>query len=172
MRNVAFITGATSGIGHGCAQLFAAKRLMYCVHALLPDMVKRNAGHIVNLGSTAGTWPYQGSNVYGATKSFVKQFSNNLRSDLYGTKVRVTNIEPGLTNTEFSLIRFKGDVEKVDGIYHGTVPLTARDIAEIIFWVISTPSHVNVNHLEVMPVYQAWSNINVYKENNEGKFQR
>jgi NADP-dependent 3-hydroxy acid dehydrogenase YdfG len=132
------------------------KGLMYCSRKILPGMVKRQRGHIVNIGSVAGSTPYPGGNVYGATKAFVKQFSNNLRSDLIGTPIRVTNIEPGLAETEFSLVRFGWDAERAAEVYKGTQPLTAEDIAEIIYWVTSMPSHVNINSLEVMPVCQAW----------------
>ena len=119
-------------------------------------MVKRNKGHIINIGSTAGNWPYPGGNVYGATKAFVKQFSRNLRADLFGTKVRVSNIEPGLAETEFSMVRFKGDSHRANQVYKGTQPLTAEDIAEVVFWVTSLPEHVNINRIEVMPTDQTW----------------
>jgi len=132
------------------------KGLLYCTRLLLPGMVKRNKGHIINIGSTAGNWPYPGGNVYGATKAFVKQFSRNLRADLFGTKVRVTNIEPGLAETEFSMVRFKGDSHRANQVYKGTQPLTAEDIAEVVFWVTSLPEHVNINRIEVMPTDQTW----------------
>jgi NADP-dependent 3-hydroxy acid dehydrogenase YdfG len=133
------------------------KGLMYCTRAVLPGMVARNRGHIVNIGSVAGDWPYPGGNVYGATKAFVKQFSLNLRADLFGTPIRITNIEPGLAETEFSVVRFKGDVQKAAKVYEGTQPLTAEDIAEMIYWVASLPAHININRLEVMPVCQTWA---------------
>lgn len=133
------------------------KGLMYCTRAVLPGMVARNRGHIVNIGSVAGDWPYPGGNVYGATKAFVKQFSLNLRADLFGTPIRITNIEPGLAETEFSVVRFKGDGEKAAKVYEGTQPLTAEDIAEMIYWVASLPAHININRLEVMPVCQTWA---------------
>ena len=136
--------------------------LMYCTHAVLPGMVKRNRGHIINLGSMAANWPYPGGNVYGATKAFVKQFSNNLRADLLGTSVRVTNIEPGLAETEFSLVRFKGDKEKAAQVYADTDPLVAENIAEIIVWICQQPAHVNINQLEVMPTCQAWGPLAVH----------
>jgi len=132
------------------------KGLLYCTRLILPGMVKRNSGHIINIGSTAGNWPYPGGNVYGATKAFVKQFSRNLRADLFGTKVRVTNIEPGLAETEFSMVRFKGDSDRANQVYKGTQPLTAEDIAEVVFWVTSLPEHVNINRIEVMPTDQTW----------------
>ncbi|MDL2285863.1 SDR family oxidoreductase [Desulfococcaceae bacterium OttesenSCG-928-F15] len=133
------------------------KGLLFLTRALLPQMMKRPSAHIVNLGSVAGSWPYPGGNVYGATKSFVEQFSRNLRCDLLGSGVRVTNIAPGLAETEFSLVRFKGEKDKADAAYTGMKPLTAEDIAEIIGWVTLLPAHVNINHLEVMPVQQAWN---------------
>ncbi|MEJ2536971.1 MAG: SDR family oxidoreductase [Calditrichia bacterium] len=132
------------------------KGLLYCTRLLLPGMVKRNKGHIINIGSTAGNWPYPGGNVYGATKAFVKQFSRNLRADLFGTKVRVTNIEPGLAETEFSMVRFKGDSDRANQVYKRTQPLTTEDIAEVVFWVTSLPEHVNINRIEVMPTDQTW----------------
>lgn len=132
------------------------KGLMVVTRLVLPGMVKRNRGHIINLGSVAGSYPYPGGNVYGATKAFVKQFSLNLKADLIGTAVRVTEIEPGIAETEFSLVRFKGNVEKAEAVYKGTKPISGEDIAEIIFWVTSLPAHVNINLLEVMPVCQAF----------------
>lgn len=132
------------------------KGLMYCTHAVLPMMLKLGRGHIINMGSVAGNWPYPGGNVYGGTKAFVQQFSRNLRSDLLGKNIRITNIEPGMSETEFSVVRFGGDREKADQVYQGTVPLSGEDIAEIIYWVSSLPAHVNINALEVMPVGQTW----------------
>ncbi|MEW6735037.1 MAG: SDR family NAD(P)-dependent oxidoreductase [Acidobacteriota bacterium] len=134
------------------------KGLIYCTRALLPGMVERNSGHIVNLGSIAAEFPYPGGNIYGATKAFVHQFSLNLRADLLGTGVRVTDIEPGLCGgTEFSQVRFKGDQAKADAVYAGTVPLTADDIAETVHWVITRPAHVNINVISMMPVCQAFA---------------
>lgn len=133
-------------------------------HALLPGMVKRNAGHIVNLGSVAGTYPYPGGNVYGATKAFVHQFGLNLRSDLLGTRVRVTNIEPGMVDTEFSLVRFDGDAQKAKAVYNGMQPLTADDIADAIHWVVGRPAHVNINSVELMPVQQAFGAFAVKRD--------
>jgi NADP-dependent 3-hydroxy acid dehydrogenase YdfG len=137
------------------------KGLMYCTRTLLPSMVERNRGLIVNLGSVAGDWPYPGSNVYGATKAFVKQFSRNLRTDLLGTALRVTNIEPGMAETEFSIVRFKGDEDDAKKVYENVKPLKAEDIAEIVRWVVNLPLHVNINRLEVMPVCQAWGPLAV-----------
>ncbi len=123
---------------------------------ILPGMVERNRGHIVNMGSVAGTWPYPSGNVYGATKAFVRQFGNNLLSDLSGTAVRVSTIEPGLSETEFSMVRFHGDSDKADQVYKGTSPLTGSDIADIVHWVVNCPPHVNINAVEVMPVCQSF----------------
>jgi 3-hydroxy acid dehydrogenase / malonic semialdehyde reductase len=137
------------------------KGLMYCTRTVLPGMIQRNRGHIINIGSVAGDWPYPGGNVYGATKAFVKQFSRNLRADLFGTAVRVTNIEPGLAESEFSVVRFKGDIEKAAKVYQGTRPITPEDIAEMIYWVASLPPHININRLEVMPTCQTWGHFAV-----------
>ena len=134
------------------------KGLMYVTRAVLPGMVERDRGHIVNLGSVAGEFPYPGGNVYGGTKAFVYQFSLNLRADLLGTKVRVTVIEPGLSGgTEFSKVRFGGDAAKADAVYRGTTPLSAEDVADAIHWVATRPPHVNVNSLQLMPVDQAFA---------------
>lgn len=139
------------------------KGLFTITRLLLPGMVARGRGHIINMGSVAGSWPYPGGNAYGGTKAFVGQFSNNLRCDLHGTGVRVTNIEPGLAETEFSVVRFGGDKAKADSVYAGTDPLTAEDIAEIVFWTASRPAHVNINSLEVMPVCQSWSPFAIHR---------
>ena len=129
--------------------------LMQTVHALLPGMVARDRGHVVTLGSVAGEYPYPGGNVYGATKAFVRQFVMNLKADLVGRNVRVTDIEPGLCGgSEFSNVRF-GDDEKAAKVYEGTVPLTPEDIAESIAWVVGLPRHVNINRIELMPTCQA-----------------
>jgi 3-hydroxy acid dehydrogenase/malonic semialdehyde reductase len=139
--------------------------VVYLTHAVLPGMVARDRGHIVNMGSVAGTWPYLGGNVYGATKAFVRNFSLNLRTDLAGTQLRVTNIEPGLVGgTEFSAVRFDGDQGRADKIYEGTTPLTAEDVAETVHWVVSLPKHFNVNTIEIMPVCQAFGGLKVIKE--------
>ncbi len=136
--------------------------LIYCTRLVLPGMVERNRGHIINIGSTAAEWPYPGGNVYGAAKAFVHQFSNNLRADLLGTAVRVTDIQPGLAGgTEFSEVRFKGDQKKASAVYEGTQPLTAGDIADAIHWVATRPAHVNVNSMQIMPVAQAYGPLAV-----------
>ena len=131
------------------------KGLLYYTRYILPTMVQRNKGHIINMGSVAGNWPYPGGNVYGATKAFVKQFSNNLRSDLHGTDIRVSNIEPGLAETEFSVVRFKNNKKKADDFYKGTKPLSGEDIANIVYWLFTQPPHININRIEVMPTCQS-----------------
>ncbi|MBK1656978.1 SDR family oxidoreductase [Paracraurococcus ruber] len=141
------------------------KGLLYVTRAVLPGMVARDRGHVVNIGSTAGEWPYPGGNVYGGTKAFVRQFSLNLRADLFGTKVRVTDIEPGLVGgTEFSSVRFKGDDAKAAGVYAGTDPLTPEDIADTVHWVATRPARVNVNTLQVMPVVQSFGPLRVHRD--------
>ncbi|MBN3206912.1 bifunctional NADP-dependent 3-hydroxy acid dehydrogenase/3-hydroxypropionate dehydrogenase YdfG [Pectobacterium brasiliense] len=141
------------------------KGLVFMTRALLPAMVERNIGHIINIGSTAGNWPYAGGNVYGASKAFVQQFSLGLRADLSGTRIRVTNIEPGLVGgTEFSAVRFKGNDDKVSKTYDNTTPLTAEDVSEAVFWVATLPAHVNINTLEMMPVSQSFAGLSVHRE--------
>ena len=140
------------------------KGLMYCTRALLPQLVKRNSGHIVNIGSTAGAWPYPGGNVYGGTKAFVQQFSRNLRADLLGTKVRVTNLAPGMAESEFSNVRFKGDTGEASKVYQGVEPLLPEDIAETVYWIVTRPAHVNINAIEVMPVDQAWGPFSIHRK--------
>ena len=140
------------------------KGLMYCTRAILPGMVERNRGHVVNISSTASDWPYPGGNAYGGTKAFVNQFSRNLRTDLLGTRVRVTCIQPGMAETEFSNVRFKGNNEAADKVYQGTQPMTAVDIAEAVAWVVDRPAHLNINSIEMMPVCQAWGPLAVYRE--------
>ena len=140
------------------------KGLVYMTRAVLPAMVERNVGHIVNIGSIAGSWPDLGGNVYGATKAFVRQFSLNLRTDLHGTALRVTDIEPGLVGgTEFSNVRFKGDDGRADAVYEGTTALTAEDVTEAVYWVTTLPKHVNINTLEIMPVSQTLAGLKVHK---------
>lgn len=140
------------------------KGLVYMTRAVLPAMVERNVGHIVNIGSIAGSWPYLGGNVYGATKAFVRQFSLNLRTDLHGTALRVTDVEPGLVGgTEFSNVRFKGDDDKAGQVYEGTTALTAEDVTEAVYWVTTLPKHVNINTLEIMPVTQTTAGLKVHK---------
>ena len=139
------------------------KGLMYCTRLILPGMVERNRGHIINLGSVAGSWPYPGGNAYGGTKAFVEQFSLNLRCDLLGTRVRVTCIQPGMAETEFSRVRFKGNDKMAARVYSGADALTPEDIAETIHWVVNRPEHVNINTLELMSVDQAWGPFAVHR---------
>ncbi len=128
--------------------------LIHMTRALLPGMVARGRGHVINLGSVAGQYPYPGGNVYGATKAFVRQFTLNLRADLVGTPIRATDIEPGLVGgSEFSAVRL-GSQEAADKVYAGTEPLTPDDIAETVAWVIGLPAHVNINRIELMPTCQ------------------
>jgi NADP-dependent 3-hydroxy acid dehydrogenase YdfG len=131
--------------------------VVYCTRALLPGMVERGRGHVINLGSVAGAYPYPGGNVYGATKAFVHQFSLNLRADLLGKNIRVTSVEPGAAETEFSIVRFKGDADKAGTIYKGFQPLTPEDVADTVFYVANLPPHVNINRVEMMPTRQAFS---------------
>jgi 3-hydroxy acid dehydrogenase/malonic semialdehyde reductase len=128
------------------------KGLLYMTHATLPGMKKRGSGLIINIGSVAGHLPYKGGNVYGATKAFVRQFSNNLRTDVFGTDIKVTNIEPGMAETEFASVRFKGDTAKAEAVYAGYRPLQAEDIAKTIAWVIDQPLRVNIDNIEIMPL--------------------
>lgn len=132
--------------------------LVNVTHAVLPKLLETGQGaSIVNIGSVAGEWPYPGGHVYGASKAFVKQFSFNLRCDLIATGVRVTDIAPGMAETEFTLVRTKGNQAASDALYGSTTPLTAEDIAEQIFYVCTLPDHININRLEIMPSRQAWS---------------
>jgi 3-hydroxy acid dehydrogenase/malonic semialdehyde reductase len=135
------------------------KGLVYCTRAALPGMVARKRGHIVNIGSVAAMYPYPGGNVYGASKAFVHQFSLNLRADLLGTPVRVTDLQPGMVaGTEFSQVRFHGDNARASKVYEGIdAPLNADDVADAVHWVVTRPAHVNVNVLEIMPVAQAFN---------------
>ncbi|TAN68979.1 MAG: SDR family oxidoreductase [Magnetospirillum sp.] len=144
------------------------KGVMYMTRAVLPGMVARNRGHVVNISSVAGSYPYPGGNMYGATKAAVSQFSLNLLADLVKTKVRVTNIEPGLCGgSEFSLVRFHGDADKAAKVYDGTTPLTGDDIAEAVFWAASLPAHVNINRIEMMPSCQASGPFAIHRESKE-----
>jgi serine 3-dehydrogenase len=132
-------------------------------HHLLPGLIERR-GAIVNLSSTASTYPYSGGNVYGGTKAFVSQFSLGLRSDLHGTGVRVTSIEPGLAQTEFTLVRTSGDQAASDALYAGAHPITAADIAETIWWIANLPPHMNINRLEMMPVSQSFAGFQIARD--------
>jgi NADP-dependent 3-hydroxy acid dehydrogenase YdfG len=142
------------------------KGLVHTTRALLPGMVERNRGHIINIGSTAGSYPYPGGNVYGGTKAFVKQFSLNLRADLLGTAVRVTNLEPGMVETEFSLVRFHGDAPRARATYQGLTPLSAEDIADVAYFCATCPPHLNINRLELMPTAQAFGPLAVHRTTN------
>ncbi|MCE3047593.1 SDR family NAD(P)-dependent oxidoreductase [Helicobacter kayseriensis] len=138
--------------------------LVELTHFILPSMIANQKGHIINIGSIAGNYPYPGSNIYGATKAFIKQFSLNLRADLIDQNIRITNIEPSLVGgSEFSLVRFNGDEQKAKEVYANTTPLMPEDIAESVFWCASLPSHININRLELMPTTQAFSPLRVIK---------
>lgn len=140
------------------------KGLMYVTRALLPGMVARKRGHVINLGSIAAEWPYPGGNVYGATKAFVRQFSLNLRADLLGTPVRVSDVEPGMCGgTEFSQVRFHGDEARAAKVYENLTPLSAEDIAETVHWIATRPAHVNINTISLMPVAQAFAPLAVHR---------
>lgn len=140
------------------------RSLTHMTRFVLPGMVERKTGHIINIGSVAGSYPYAGGNVYGATKAFVRQFSLNLRADLHGTNIRVTDIEPGLAETNFSRARFKGDDAKAAAVYAGTTPLNGDDIAEAVFWTATLPAHMNINTMEIMPTSQSFAGLNVYRD--------
>lgn len=140
------------------------KGVMYMSRLVIPLIEQNGGGHVVNIGSVAASWPYPGGNTYGGTKAFVQQFSRNLRSDLLGKNIRVSNIEPGMCETEFSVVRFDGDETKAQQVYQGMKPLSATDVAEIVYWTTALPAHININQLEVMPVAQAWSPFAVDRE--------
>lgn len=140
------------------------KGLLYCTRSVLPNMINRKTGYIINIGSVAGNWPYPGGNVYCATKAFVRQFSLAIRADLLGTNVRVSNLEPGNAETEFSKVRFKDDDDKADKVYQGTIALNATDIADTVWWLVNTPAHVNVTTLELMPTQEANGPMAFYRE--------
>ena len=191
MTKTVLITGATAGFGAASARLFAKNgwnvigtgpaptgtklsewktmistnvtALVTITHHLLPTLIERKGG-IINLASVASTYPYSGGNVYGGTKAFVRQFSLGLRSDLHGKGVRVTSIEPGMCETEFTLVRTGGNKEASDNLYRGVNPLKAEDIAETLYWVASLPPHMNINTLEMMPVHQSFAGFQVFRE--------
>ena len=143
------------------------KGLVNITRFVLPQMVERNTGHIINLSSIAGTYPYPGGNVYGGTKAFVTQFSLNLRADLAGKNIRVTNVEPGLCGgTEFSNVRFKGDNERAEKLYENVQYVTPQDIANMVLWLNQQPEHVNINRIEVMPTAQTFAPLNVARNSN------
>jgi len=132
------------------------RALCHLTRLCLPGFIARKHGHVVNLGSVAGSYSYPGGNIYGASKAFVERFSMNLRADLHGTGVRVTSVEPGMVETDFSAVRFRGDEAKAADVYRGANPLTAADIAESIRWCIELPKHININRLELMPTTQSF----------------
>ena len=143
------------------------KGLVNITRFVLPQMVERNTGHIINLSSIAGTYPYPGGNVYGGTKAFVTQFSLNLRADLAGKNIRVTSIEPGLCGgTEFSNVRFKGDDKRAEKVYENVQYVTPQDIANMVLWLNQQPEHVNINRIEVMPTAQTFAPLNVARNSN------
>lgn len=137
--------------------------LMSITHKLLPALIERR-GAIINISSVAASYPYAGGNVYGGTKAFVRQFSLGLRSDLHGTGVRVTSIEPGMAETEFTLVRTGGNQDASDTLYKGADPMTAEDIADTLYWVATLPPHININALELMPVSQSWAGFQVARK--------
>ncbi len=141
------------------------KGLTLMTRLVVEGMASRKSGHIVNIGSTAGNYPYAGGNVYGAAKAFVKQFSLNLRADLTGTNIRVTNVEPGQVETQFSTVRFKGDKDRAAKVYANTKSLTADDVAESVFWAATLPAHMNINRLEIMPTTQSFAGLSVERSN-------
>ncbi len=139
------------------------KGVLYATRALLPGMIERGRGYVIQLGSVAGNWPYPGGHVYCGTKAFVRQFSLAMRSDLLGTPVRVTNIEPGMAESEFSKVRFKGDESKAASVYEGLKALQPEDIADTIAWCLERPAHVNINSIEVMATQQAFGGFATHR---------
>jgi serine 3-dehydrogenase len=137
--------------------------LVAMTHLLLPQLIERR-GAIVNISSVSGSYAYKGGNVYGGTKAFVTQFSQNLRVDLHGTGVRVTSIEPGMAQTEFTVVRNGGNQAASDQLYAGAHPITASDIAETIWWIANLPPHLNINRVEVMPVSQSAAGLQVARD--------
>lgn len=140
------------------------KGVLACTKTVLPEMSARGHGHIINIGSIAGNYSYPGANVYGATKAFIERFSLNLRADLVGKEIRVTNIEPGIVHTDFSKVRFKGDDERAEKVYEGADTLTAADIAQSVFWAASLPRNVNINRIEVMATCQTPAGLTVTRK--------
>lgn len=139
------------------------KGLMYTIRAFLPQMVAAGGGHVVTIGSVAGSYPYPGGNVYGATKAFVAQLALNLRADLVAKGIRVTDIEPGLAETEFSVVRFKGDAAKAAKVYEGIEAIRPDDIADTVWWAVTRPAHINVNRIELMAECQAFGPFQVVR---------
>jgi len=137
--------------------------LVTLTHKLVPTLIARK-GAIINVSSVAASYPYTGGNVYGGTKAFVTQFTLGLRSDLHGKGVRVTSLEPGMTETEFTLVRTGGNQTAHDALYKGAHPMTPEDMADTLFWIASLPPHININRLEVMPVNQSFAGFQVFRE--------
>ena len=137
--------------------------VVYCTHVILPGMVERNYGHIVNIGSVGGRQPNPGSNVYGSTKAFVHLFSKNVRSECFGKEIRVTCVEPGIARSEFNLVRYEGDEQKADAGYAGLEPISSEEIADSIYYCVALPDHININVIQLMPVMQAYSPWNMYR---------
>ena len=140
------------------------KGVLYCTRTILPGMVERERGHIVNISSTAATNNYKGGNVYGGSKAFVRQFSLNLRCDLLGTPIRVSSIEPGMTETRFTEVRFREDSRKSAAHYEGLTPLSGDDLADVIFYATMVPAHVNINSLQVTPISMAPAGYAIHRE--------
>ncbi len=140
------------------------KGLMYCTRTVLPMMKQKHSGYIINIGSVAGNWPYPGGNVYCGTKAFVRQFSLAIRADLLGSGIRVSNIEPGNAETEFSMVRFKENEQRAQSVYKDTKALTAHDIADTVWWLVNTPEHVNITTMEIMPTQQANGPLAIYRD--------
>ena len=140
------------------------KGVLYCTRAILPGMVERALGHIVNISSTAATNNYKGGNVYGGSKAFVRQFSLNLRCDLLGTPIRVSSIEPGMTETRFTEVRFREDSRKSAAHYEGLTPLSGDDLADVIFYTTMVPAHININTLQVTPISMAPAGYAIHRE--------
>ena len=136
--------------------------LMSLTHKVLPTLIEQR-GAVINISSVAASYPYPGGNVYGGTKAFVVQFSLGLRSDLHGTGVRVTCVEPGMSETEFTLVRTKGDQSASDKLYEGANPMTGEDIAKTLYWIATLPPHMNINRVELMPVNQSFSPFQVHR---------
>ena len=137
--------------------------LVALTRALLPKLVERK-GQIINLSSVAATYPYKGGAVYAGTKAFVRQFSLDLRSDLAGTGVRVTSVEPGMAETEFTIVRNGGDKEASDNLYAGMHPMTSDDLADLFWWIANLPSRLNINAVELMPVSQSFAGFSITRE--------
>jgi NADP-dependent 3-hydroxy acid dehydrogenase YdfG len=139
------------------------KGMIYTTRNILPLMIENGEGHIINLGSVAGSYPYPGGNVYGGTKAFVSQFSLNLRADLVNKGINVTSLEPGLAETEFSIVRFKGDRDKASQVYKDTKVINPEDIADAVYWIATRPKNININRMEIMAGDQAFNPFNVVK---------